>query len=114
MLTRGCYFSGRVEKEEFGMTPDGQRVDAFTLSNIDGMTAKILTYGATLNQLHVQDADGSFSDVVLGFDTLDVSHYSCLSIVSKVVGVLESGKPLFWSLPGSFHWPNCGWHLYFI
>ena len=35
-----------------------------------GMTAKVMTYGATLTELDVPDKDGKFADVVLGFDDL--------------------------------------------
>src|SRR5438046_5633119 len=34
------------------------------------MTAKIMTYGATLVELHVPDKDGKPANVVLGFDDL--------------------------------------------
>jgi aldose 1-epimerase len=35
------------------------------------MTAKVMTYGAILTELHVPDRDGKPADVVLGFDNLD-------------------------------------------
>jgi aldose 1-epimerase len=59
-----------IEKEVFGTTSDGARVDRFTLRNAGGMTVRVVTYGATVTELHVPDRDGNLDDVVLGFDKL--------------------------------------------
>ena len=40
-----------VEKIAFGKTADGKPVDLYVLTNANGMTAKIMTYGATLTAL---------------------------------------------------------------
>ncbi len=64
---------GAPTSEPFGTTKDGQPVEIYTLSNETGMTAKIMTRGATLVELHVPDKDGNIDDVILGFD--DVSGY---------------------------------------
>ncbi len=58
-----------VTKEVFGKLDDGRQVDVFTLTNANGVKAKVMTLGATLVSLDVPDKDGNFSDVVLGFDT---------------------------------------------
>ncbi|MCA9078201.1 MAG: galactose mutarotase, partial [Planctomycetaceae bacterium] len=47
--------------------------EIYTLTNDTGMTAKVMTRGATLVELHVPDKDGNMNDVILGFD--DVSGY---------------------------------------
>jgi aldose 1-epimerase len=60
-----------VEKTEFGKMPDGTVIEAFTLYNTQGASAKIITYGATLTELHVPDRNGKMGDVVLGFDNLE-------------------------------------------
>jgi aldose 1-epimerase len=62
---------GRVEKSSFGTTKDGQAVDLYTLTNANGVVAKVITYGALLTELHVPDKAGKLADVVLGFKTLD-------------------------------------------
>ena len=59
--------------ESFGKTKDGHAVELYTLKNSSGLTAKIMTRGATLVQLHVPNKGGTVDDVVLGFD--DVSGY---------------------------------------
>ena len=60
-----------ITKEGFGETNDGQRVDAFTFENANGMTVKIINYGATIVSVEVPDRDGVMTDVVLGFDDME-------------------------------------------
>lgn len=60
-----------VEKSEFGKLPDGKTADLYTLTNANGVTAKISNYGGIVTHLYVPDKDGKLEDVVLGFDTLD-------------------------------------------
>ena len=50
-----------------GETP----VQLHTLTNTNGLVAKITTYGATLTELHVPDRTGARADVVAGFEALD-------------------------------------------
>jgi len=59
-----------ITKEEFGQTPDGQRIDLYTLTNVNGLRARIMNYGATLVSMEVPDREGKLKDITLGFDTL--------------------------------------------
>jgi aldose 1-epimerase len=61
----------RVDKAKFGTTRDGVAVDLYTLTNANGVVAKVMTYGALMTELHVPDRTGKMADVVLGFKTLD-------------------------------------------
>jgi aldose 1-epimerase len=61
---------GRIDRSEFGKLDNGTVIEAFTLRNSRGATAKIITYGATLVELQVPDRKGKNADVVLGFDDL--------------------------------------------
>jgi aldose 1-epimerase len=54
----------------FGKTADGTPVELYTLKNDKGMSAKVITYGATLTELHVPDKKGQTADVVLGCDDM--------------------------------------------
>ena len=60
-----------VTQAPFGKTPDGAVVDIYTLTNIHGMEARIITYGAIVVSLKTPDRFGRLDDVVLGFDTFD-------------------------------------------
>ena len=60
-----------IEKAAWGTTPDGSKALLYTLTNANGMVAKISDYGGIVTSLMVPDRDGKMADVVLGFDTLD-------------------------------------------
>jgi len=73
-----------IEPEPFGIMPDGKtEVFSYTLTNANGVRAKLITYGAALVEMHVPDRDGNLGDVTLGFDTLEGylsdrnQHYGC-------------------------------------
>ena len=60
-----------IGTKPFGKTPDGQEVDLYTMTNTNGITAKITNYGAILVSLEVPDKNGNLADITLGFDTLE-------------------------------------------
>ena len=60
-----------VSRAPFGSLPDGQAVEAITLSNGRGMRARIITWGAALQQLMVPDRHEALDDVTLGYPTID-------------------------------------------
>ncbi len=60
-----------VERARFGGLPDGREVYVYTLTNRNGMQARIMNYGATLISLTAPDRNGVYRDVLLGFDTLE-------------------------------------------
>lgn len=59
-----------VTKADFGQA-DGQSVALYTLTNRNGVEAKITNYGGIVVSLKVPDRSGKLDDVVLGYDTLD-------------------------------------------
>ncbi|MCK4293938.1 MAG: galactose mutarotase [Planctomycetes bacterium] len=60
-----------IKVEAFGQTPDGQAVDLVTMTNPNGLRAKVTNYGGVLVSMEVPDRDGKLGDVVLGYDNLD-------------------------------------------
>ncbi|MBA2589482.1 MAG: galactose mutarotase [Alphaproteobacteria bacterium] len=62
-------FAANATRSAFGALSDGSKVEAVTLSNGAGMSARIMTLGATLQSLVVPDKAGHKDDVVLGYDT---------------------------------------------
>lgn len=60
-----------ITKADFGNMADGAPVDVYTLTNVNGLVAKITTYGGAIVSLLVPDRDGNLGDVVLGLDTLE-------------------------------------------
>ena len=59
-----------MKREAFQKEVNGKMVDLYTLTNKNGMVAKITTYGGKLLQLLVPDKNGKLGDVVLGYETL--------------------------------------------
>ena len=59
-----------VTKEVFGKTRGGKRVGLFTLTNKQGLCAKITNYGTIITELRVPDREGRLGNIVLGFDNL--------------------------------------------
>ena len=60
-----------ARRKTFGTMPDGQAVDAFTLS-AGGLELTVMSLGASVTSLRVPDSRGNIADVVLGFDDLAV------------------------------------------
>jgi aldose 1-epimerase len=60
-----------IRKESFGQALDGRQIDLYTLTNTNGLKAKIMTYGGILVSLEVPDRNGKLGDIVLGYDKLD-------------------------------------------
>jgi aldose 1-epimerase len=58
-----------IEKVKWGEA-DGKEVDLYTLTNRNGLVAKITNYGAIVVELHVPDRTGQMGDVALGYDNL--------------------------------------------
>lgn len=56
-----------------GSLPDGTAVEAVTLSNANGVSARILSYGATLQSMTAPDRNGVPEDITLGYD--DIAKY---------------------------------------
>jgi aldose 1-epimerase len=61
--------AGTATRAPFGALADGSKVEAVTLTNGAGLSARIMTLGATLQSLIVPDKAGHKDDVVLGYDT---------------------------------------------
>jgi aldose 1-epimerase len=74
-----------VQKSDYGKTADGTAVDLYTLTNANGVVAKVITYGGTVTELHAPDKDGKTADVVLGCP--DLKTY-------------EAGHPFFGAIAG--------------
>src|SRR6202041_3559759 len=50
--------------------PNGAAVDVFTLTNPNGIEARIITYGGIMTSLLAPDRNAKLADVVLGMDNL--------------------------------------------
>jgi aldose 1-epimerase len=60
-----------VTRNPFGMTPTGEKVELFTLTNASGMEVQVINYGGIVKSIRVPDRHGKFADVVLGYDSME-------------------------------------------
>lgn len=58
-----------VVKEVYGDL-EGHGVERYTLTNANGLTLRVITYGAIITEFQVPDRAGKMADIVLGFDKL--------------------------------------------
>jgi aldose 1-epimerase len=59
-----------ITESPFGTLPDGREATLYTLTNANGMVAKISNLGGVIAELHVPDRDGVLADVCHGYDNL--------------------------------------------
>ncbi|SFO22312.1 aldose epimerase family protein [Sphingomonas sp. OK281] len=62
--------AAEAKRTPAGTLKDGTAIEAVTLSNAHGVSARILSYGATLQSLLGPDRTGKIADVMLGYDDL--------------------------------------------
>jgi aldose 1-epimerase len=84
-----------IERRIFGITPGGEEVFEFTLTNINGIELKAINYGCTITSLQIPDRNGVFENIVLGFDTLEgyvqsKNYLGC--VVGRCANRIAGGK----------------------
>jgi aldose 1-epimerase len=62
--------NAEVKEEIFGSMPDGHPVKVFTLTNKNGLKARVTEYGAILVSMETPDKAGKLADLTHGYDTL--------------------------------------------
>ena len=73
MLVAQVAGAAEAKQESAGRLADGSEAFAITLKAANGVSARVLTYGATLQSLMAPGRDGAVADVLLGYD--DVQSY---------------------------------------
>jgi len=73
----------QLTKQAYAQMPDGTPVDLYTLTNSNGMEARIITFAGIVVSLTAPDRGGRYADVVLGIDNLDgylhqTNHFGAL------------------------------------
>lgn len=63
--------SPAIQQETYGKMPDGREVSIFTLTNKNGLKARVSEYGAILVSMETPDKTGKLADITHGYDTLE-------------------------------------------
>jgi len=69
----GTADAATARREKFGALPDGTPIESVVLTGANGIGARIMTLGATLQSLKSPDRAGRIADVTLGYD--DAASY---------------------------------------
>jgi len=84
-----------ITEESYGKLSNGQQIYQYTLTNPDGLSVKIITFGGYITSLQVPDRNGKFADIVLGYDRLEqyVNDSTYLgSLVGRYANRIAKGK----------------------
>ena len=60
-----------ITKNYFGILPNGNKIDVFTLTNSKKMSVDIINFGGIIVSILVPDKNGNITDVALGYRQLD-------------------------------------------
>jgi aldose 1-epimerase len=83
----------KIEKSYFDTTPQGTKIDAYTLCNGQGVTVKLVTWGATIVQITAPDRNGKIGNVALGSDKIAPYQKDYQgSIVGRYANRIAKGK----------------------
>ena len=74
-----------VTKTLFDTMPDGREVHLFTIENNNGVSAGIITRGATLQSFSCPDKDGNMGDIIMGFDKIE-DHIKSGTYTGNIIG----------------------------
>ncbi|KQU62085.1 aldose epimerase [Sphingomonas sp. Leaf339] len=70
-LASGSAHAAEAKRAPFGTLADGRPVEAVTLTNAHGVTARIINYGAILQSVQTPDRAGKSAEITLGYDSMD-------------------------------------------
>ena len=76
--------AANITRTDWGVTPEGQKVDLFTLTGAGGLTVRITDFGGVIVSVMAPDRNGQTADVVLGED--DLAGYEKGGPAAAVIG----------------------------
>jgi len=84
----------RLEETVFGHMPDGMVVKQFALRNANGMTVRIISYGAIVIEIQTSDRDGNTINVVYGSDTLEpyLDPFPAAAVIGRVANRIGNAR----------------------
>jgi aldose 1-epimerase len=85
-----------LAQSTYGVTPDGDTITLYTLTDGKGMEVKLINYGATVVGIKAPDKNGVYENVTLGFDSLS-GYVGCTAYIGNSIGRYANriGKAMF-------------------
>ncbi|HEY2009412.1 MAG TPA: aldose epimerase family protein [Rhizomicrobium sp.] len=84
LVPLGAARAANITGEDWGTLQSGEKVSLFTLKGAHGLEARITNYGGRIVSLYVPNAQGTRTDVQLGFD--DLASYEKDGFYGALVG----------------------------
>ena len=84
-----------IKKSDYGITPEGQFVDLYKLTNTNGIEVDIITYGGIITSLKVPNKNGKIENIVLGFDSLEAylnDNFYLGALIGRFANRISNGK----------------------
>lgn len=104
MTTENTTQKGSIEKSEYATTPEGVKIEKYTLENTNGMKVEVITFGGIITSLTAPDKNGKYEDVVLSYTTpedyFDGNPYFFGAIIGRFGNRIAKGQ---FSLDGKKH-----------
>lgn len=95
VMTSTAALASEAKRTPAGQLADGAAIEAVTLTNKAGLSARVLTYGATLQSVMAPDRNGKTADVLLGYDKADdyVNHPNFFGVtVGRYANRIAEGR----------------------
>jgi aldose 1-epimerase len=77
--------ASRLTQQPFGQSPDGEAIEIVTLSNLNGIEVRVMTYGGVIVTLRTPDRERRVDDIVLGHDDA-AGYFTSAAFFGTLVG----------------------------
>ena len=77
--------ASRLTQQPFGQSPDGEAIEIVTLSNLNGIEVRVMTYGGVIVTLKTPDRERRVDDIVLGHDDA-AGYFTSAAFFGTLVG----------------------------
>ncbi|OMJ31011.1 galactose mutarotase [Sphingomonas sp. Sph1(2015)] len=94
-MTSTAALASEAKRAPAGYAAEGGAIETVTLTNKAGLSARVLTYGATLQSVMAPDRDGKLADVLLGYDKAEdyVNHPNFFGVtVGRFANRIADGR----------------------
>lgn len=85
-----------IKNKHYGVTPEGDEITEYTLTNKHGMTVSIINYGAIITSVTVPNKNGESEELTLGFNNLSdyiENNQPCFgATIGRVAGRIRHAK----------------------